>query len=123
MNTLQIAAIENSLEFEKKRIFTCGSNIYANPELLGNNSSASQNTAGDGSKGGHFKQEVTAMRSIVGTSSSTDCSDEIVFSILEDDQAVGRSAASSSKKSENIKTINAKIGFTVYDLSEEITTR
>ena len=116
MNTLQIAAIANSLEFEKKRIFTCGSNIYVNPELLGNNSSSSQNTAGDGSKGGHFKQEVTAMRSIVGTSSSTDCSDEIAFSILEDDQAVGRSAASSSKKLENIKTINAKIGFIVYDI-------
>ena len=60
------------------------------------------------------KQEITAMRSIVGNSSSTDCSDEIAFSILEDDQASGKSGASSSKRPENIKTINAKIGFIHY---------
>ena len=51
------------------------------------------------------------MRSIVGNSSSTDCSDEIAFSILEDDQISGKSGVSSSKRPENIKTINAKIGF------------
>lgn len=102
------AAIQNSLEFEKTRIFTCGSNIYAKPELLGGKNSADQNTTGDSAKGGHFKQEITAMRSIVGNSSSTDCSDEIAFSILEDDQASGKSGVSSSKRPENIKTINAK---------------
>ena len=110
MNTLIEAAIQNSLEFEKTRIFTCGSNIYAKPELLGGKNSADQNTAGDSAKGGHFKQEITAMRSIVGNSSSTDCSDEIAFSILEDDQASGKSGVSSSKRPENIKTINAKLG-------------
>lgn len=111
VDTLIVAAIQNSLEFEKTRIFTCGSNIYAKPELLGGKSTADQNTAGDSAKGGHFKQEITAMRSIVGNSSSTDCSDEIAFSILEDDQISGKSGVSSSKRPENIKTINAKIGF------------
>ena len=72
VDTLIVAAIQNSLEFEKTRIFTCGSNIYAKPELLGGKSTADQNTAGDSAKGGHFKQEITAMRSIVGNSSSTD---------------------------------------------------
>ena len=111
VDTLEKAPIENSLDFEKKRIFTCGSNIYANPELLGGNSSSNQTTAGDAEKGGQFKQEVTAMRSIVGATSSTDCGDEIAFSILEDDQGDGKSAVSSSKPPENIKTINAKAGF------------
>ena len=114
LNTLIVAAIQNSLEFEKTRIFTCGSNIYAKPELLGGKSTADQNTAGDSAKGGHFKQEITAMRSIVGNSSSTDCSDEIAFSILEDDHVSGKSGVSSSKRPENIKTINAKIGFIHY---------
>ena len=36
------------------------------------------------------------------------------FQPLEDDQASGKSGASSSKRPENIKTINAKIGFIQY---------
>jgi len=99
------SSIQNSLEFEKKRIFACGSNIYAKPELLGGSKNVNQNRTSDESKGGHFKQEVTAMRSLVGTSSSTDCCGEIAFSILEDEKSIEKL---SSKRPENINTINAK---------------